>query len=202
MSTLRTYLLPTLLLLLAGCSRGPLAPAEFMAFAAQKDHGLVQEQEFDDLALRLRYRPVEELVLQELGPEVAADSIQRTIASRKGAHHFNLQLKALKVKDLLNARSANQDDYFRKQYYFGSLVDADLLLVIGADTLPCALAHFERTYGAAPFNELVVSFIDDSPEPYRDDLHFIYNDQAFGLGKVEFVIRKDDLQRLPALKLS
>jgi hypothetical protein len=122
--------------------------------------------------------------------------------ARKGAHHFNLQLKALKVKDLLNARSPDPDDYFRKQYYFGSLVDADLLLVIGADTLPCALAHFERTYGAAPFNELVVSFIDDSPEPYRDDLHFIYNDRAFGLGPVEFVIRKEDLQQLPSLKLS
>jgi hypothetical protein len=176
-------------MLMTACSHAPLAPGAFVAYAMDKDNGLVQTRDFDDLALRLRYRPVEELVLQELGTEAPSDSIQHA-------------MKALKVKDLLNARSPDPDDYFRKQYYFGSLVDADLLLVIGADTLPCALAHFERTYGAAPFNELVVSFIDDSPEPYRDDLHFIYNDRAFGLGPVEFVIRKEDLQQLPSLKLS
>lgn len=188
--------------LLSGCSRGPLAPRDYLKWLADEDHGLVQERSFDDLSLRLEYRPAEQMALQEKGLDATAAELAPAIAARKGAHYFNLRMRSLKTSDLLTARAQDEDDYFRRQYYFSSLVENDLSLVIGEDTLPCSLVHFERTYGAVPFNNLVMSFVDDHEDPLREDVRLLYDDHAFDLGKVEFTIRKEDLQRIPALKCS
>lgn len=189
-------------LLLTGCSSAVLSPESYMTWMADPKNGLVQEKRFEEVGLRLEYNTPEQLTLQDLGPDASMPAIIGAIEEREGAHYFNLQFRALKNNDVLMAGSKDQDDYYKRQYYFGSLVQDDLMLVIGNDTLPCALTHFERTYGAAPFNNLLVSFIDGQQDTLDQDIRFIYNDRAFGLGPVEFTFRKEDLLDIPDLKRS
>lgn len=189
-------------LLGTGCSEQALAPERYAAWLADPENGLVQERTFSEIALSLQYRSPELLALNEVRGDVRRSDFPALVAERQGAHYFNLKLQALRTSDLLNAGATDPDSYFQRQYYFGSLVQDDLSLIIGSDTLPCSLAHFERTYGAAPYNNLVVSFVDEAKDRHTEDLRLVYEDRAFGLGRVEFIINKEDLSRIPALKRS
>lgn len=204
---MRTKIGPLLLVIvmtvLCGCRPpGALAPEDYLKWIADESHGLVQERAFDDLLFRLRYRPIEALALQQKGMAADSASLAPAIAERRGAYYFDLRIWSLKEQDVLSKGSEAPEDYHYKQYYFTSLVGDDLSLVLGRDTLHCALAHFERTYGTTPFNDLVMSFLDEATGPLDKDIRFIYNDRAFGVGRVEFLIRKEDILRVPALKLS
>lgn len=186
----------------SGCSEGPLDPQRYSAWLSDPENGLVQHRTFKDVELSLQYRSPEQLALNETRGDARRSDFDTLVAQRRNAHYFNLKLRALHASDLLNAGATDPDAYFQRQYYFGSLVQDDLSLIIGSDTLPCALAHFERTYGAAPYNNLVVSFVDGAEDHANEDLRFVYEDRAFGLGRVQFIINKEDLSRIPALKRS
>lgn len=184
----------------AGCDTGPGTLAEYRRWVSDPANGLVVERQAENLGLRLTYQPPELLALDNAAWEpLAPDSL---VEHFRGSHHFVLRLQASDAPDLLLAPSAAGHDYNAKQYYYTALVEEDLLLVVGGDTIPCAQAHFERNYGAAPFNHLVFSFIDDADDPYRDDLTLVYTDRAFGVGPVTFTLRRDDLRAIPELKRS
>jgi hypothetical protein len=189
-------------ILLTACTQGPLAPARYTAWIADPDHGLVTRKLFNDVALELRYRPLPQIALQELGDDLDQDGLEKVVRERSGAHYFDLRFHAVHGGEVLAASAASQDDFYHRLYHFTTEVENDLLLVAGTDTIPCALAHFERTYGAVPYNDLVISFIDDAATTERDDLQFIYDDRVFGLGRVSFTIRRKDIEAIPELKLS
>lgn len=188
-------------LVVAGCHNQTLAPSAYVQWVRNADNGLVAEQTFKDISLQLSYRPLPELVLAEHQGKPTPAELQEALTKRSGAHYLKLRFKAVHGGDLLDAGASDPDAYYSRQYYLTSLIADDLSLVVGNDTLPCALAHCERTYGTVPFNDLDLSFIDDGQSD-DGDLKLIYNDRAFGVGKVEFIIRRKDIDHIPTLKLS
>lgn len=187
--------------LLSACTKGPLVPEQFIRWAADPENGLHAEQHMGDFTAQLHYQPVELLAARESGLDDPS-ALQRAVVERKGAHYLNLRLQNRTTPNLLLSKTPNGYSYDKLQYYFTALIQDDLFLVIGRDTLPCAQAHFERNYGTAPFNNITASFIDHAADPYRDDIQFVFDDRAFGLGPVRFTITKDALRDIPALKTS
>lgn len=183
----------------SSCSNGPLTPQQFAAWTSDADNGLLQKQQVGDFTFQLIYQPPELLAIRD-SEESDALAIQKVTVERKGAHYFTFRLRNAKTSNLLLSPTSAGYGHQELQYYFSDLIQEDLFLIINGDTLPCAQAHFERNYGASPYNNITASFIDDAPDPYRNDIHFVFDDRAFGVGPVRFTIRKEDLLAIPALK--
>ena len=183
----------------SSCSHRPLTYTEFVDWLRDPEHGLSISKETEQIGLRLQYVPNEELVMRDCKADPNSMEFLNQLNKHKDSYTFHLQLKALRSNDLLSAATSDPEVYYQRQYYFNALVQDDLSLVIGTDTLPCALAHFERTYGAVPYNTLVISFVDDRELNAISDLKFVYYDRAFGLGPLEFLIAKENILNIPEL---
>jgi hypothetical protein len=187
---------------IGACTKDPLSPREFGRWISDPSHGLIVEHGYKDVALKVQYRPIAAMAIVEHREGLQQATLAEMQRERGGAFYFDLRIQATSNIDPLAAGTNNESDYYSRLFYFTSTVQDDIGLVVGSDTLPCALAHFERTYGTAPYNDLLLSFIDGTGRPLEHDLELIYHDRAYGLGDVSFIIRKDDILAIPELKLS
>ena len=53
-------------------------------------------------------------------------------------------------------------------------------------------------YNLAPFNNFILAFKNIGN--VKKDLKLIYTDKLFNVGKLEFAIRKQDIEHIPAIK--
>ena len=121
------------------------------------------------------------------------------MTERAKVHEFQLLLGSTQGTEFLRTGISDISQYHRRLEYYTSHVQRDLKLVVGSDTLDCSLSHFERTYGVAPYNTLVLAF--DGGQESEEGFSLIYDDRVLGLGRTKFTIDQKDLDRLPTLKL-
>jgi len=191
-----------LLCFLAACRQGPLTPAQYYAYITDPGNGLCTEHVGAEVRIALQYRPPASIVLPFLHGPNEADSVRAFVDEQAGAYHFQVKFQALQEHDVLLAGGAGTAEYYRRQQYFMEGVADDLWLIADGDTLPCAIAHFERTYGAAPFNNLMVSFVGGPEAKPAQELRLFYEDNAFGEGLLELHVSRRALAAIPSLKLS
>jgi hypothetical protein len=68
--------------------------------------------------------------------------------------------------------------------------------VEAGDTLPCLLYHYERNYGIAPFNNIVMTFPNSKTQSGTNYKLFIFEDNILGLGTIKFKLEKEFLKKL------
>lgn len=189
-------------LLLPACSPNELGPSGYQAWVTNPEHGLVQEASINGIRLKLQYRPIEQVVLSEQQEQPNALAMEMACSARKGSFYFSMQIarppRARGVATDVRALAADS----AAMATLASTVQGSLKLVIGKDTLPCALAHLESPVPGSPGSNLSMSFVDIQARSLEDELKLIYNDHALGLGRVEFVISGDDIRKVPALRIS
>jgi len=196
----KIFILALPLLLIACGTPSELTPMEFAQWTQADDNGLVEEKVFDEMKMRLKYRPLEEVLLAR-GLKDDSTVFNQALAANQGALHFSLRLESLRSAQLLELGLENTDQYPARIYYFTTQLVDDLALVVDQDTVPCALAHFERTYGAASYNDIAISFVPEF-DVMDKDLEFIYHDRVFGHGVQRFIIESKDRLAVPKIKFS
>ena len=93
----------------------------------------------------------------------------------------------------------NNAEYFERLDYFVTYANQDIFMVQGQDTLLPKLYHFERNYGLAPKNTLLLGF--DQGEKEQDRTVYI-DDQILGVGRVKFLFKNTDIKSTPTLKIN
>lgn len=88
-------------------------------------------------------------------------------------------------QSLLKSKAAGLEDYQRAVDYLAFQAAQDLALVVGQDTLPCALHHFERKYDVAPFVDLIAVFPQAGYEEASPDA-LLFSPTLFEVGKLHF----------------
>ena len=64
--------------------------------------------------------------------------------------------------------------------------------------MSCKLSHYSRNYNLTPTVDVTLMFGELDK---NSDWRIIYKDTQFGLGTVKFIIRKEDINNIPLLKL-
>lgn len=200
MKQLNIIAILALLLLIACSDNGPMTPADFVRWSSDPSNGLVLYKDFDDLRFQLKYRPLEEVVLSSR-PITDSVNFNKSVNSKKGALHFTLKLESLKSKQLLEHGLTSAEQYPARLYYYTTQLHNDISLIVGSDTVPAALAHFERNYGAAAFNTISISFVPEY-DVSNKDLKVLFNDRVFGQGRQEFIIKSKDRAAVPKIRFS
>ncbi len=101
---------------------------------------------------------------------------------------------------MLKQGVGSEQEYSSRLQYFSDLAESDMRLVEGSDTLSCALFHFERNYGVAPYNKIVLAFpkIGEAIQTKT----FVFNEQALGIGKINLKIKEEDINKIPKVILN
>ena len=99
--------------------------------------------------------------------------------------------------DVLQYQAKSTDEYYQRVEYFSFGLQHDLHLLIGADTLPCRLFHFERNYGAAPYMDCMLGF-EERPKNPADRI-LLYQDRVFSDSLIRLTIPREKIQGVPAL---
>lgn len=180
------------------CGKRNLAPDEFVRWVEDAGNGLTVSKEFDNAAFQIIYKPTDYIVAKELlNGGIKKDEIPERLKDLDGMQYFTLRIKSTESNELLSAEASRENEYYERLEYFMDNVQNDLWLVEDKDTIPCALSHYERNYGLAPYNNFVIAFAKNNDKP--NDKIFIYNDRILGTGKVMFKIKAEDINNIPTI---
>jgi len=109
---------------------------------------------------------------------------------------FILKIGVMKGNDILSEGIGDESEYHTRLTYFDQEAQSDMKLVENGDTLSCLLYHFERNYGIAPFNNIVMTFPNAKDKTILNDKLFIFEDNILGLGTIKFKLEKEFLKKL------
>lgn len=178
-----------------------LSVPDYLSWVNDPANGLKVAKELSDYRFELFYKPVEYIVVNEqrkweVNPDVFTDRMEEL----KGMQYYTLRIESLTGSEMMRTGISTEQEYGLRLQYFSDLAQYDMKLVDGNDTLSCALFHFERNYGIAPYNNIVLGFpkIEGSTAAKT----FTFNERVLGVGKVNLKITENDINNIPELILN
>jgi hypothetical protein len=102
---------------------------------------------------------------------------------------YELRISSHKQPDLL--KELNPRPFEERVKYFSSTIQNNIRMVIGSDTLPCAMLQLERNFGVAPYLSIQTAF--SAVKNWKTlRHHLILNDEYFGLGDIHLENKLSD----------
>ena len=166
---------------------------------ATKIDEVKSSKEFGDIVVTLNYVPAEKRALREAGSSTAP-GFEAALDEARKFLTYQLKINHKDGLDVLNTQSEMYRDYESRVKYFSFGIQRKLYLTVGAKRIPCALMHFERTFGLG--KELMLNLAFDSKEiPETEESPVLtWEDDFFGIGKINLSIGKNEINTLPQIK--
>lgn len=187
-----------------------LAPDEYVKWIENNDNGIKVAKKIGDFTYAALFKPYEYVALTELKKDsINKKNVQQKINECDGLQYFTFRISAENQKEeLLKVNLNSEQDYYSRIEYFSFKMQNDLKLIDGKDTLDCALFHFERVFGLAPYATFVLGFpltreemkITESGKKnsYKNKT-LLFEDRTFGAGNIYMTIKQENLNRIPEL---
>ncbi|MBO9702038.1 MAG: hypothetical protein J7604_17655 [Sporocytophaga sp.] len=193
-------LFPSLISSLTGSNK-TLKAGEYIQWIEDKNNGLIDSRDFDDLNYYVQYKPIDYVTLKTLGPDGLNKKIfSETKKEYEGMQYFTLTLSnRSSQEDLLRYDVTGSEEYQHRVSYFAFDAQNDIKLIQGTDTLYCKLYHFERTYNIGPFVSLLMGFDMPSKKNQSSDKILTFHDRAFGNGIIKLKIKSENVEKIPDL---
>jgi hypothetical protein len=187
----------------AACGQSTLGPEQYLQYVEDTNNGFVVEKELSGLHYVAMFKPAAYAALKDLTRKIPADEVDKAMFDTALVEYQGLQYYTIKMgakesgKDVLLYSLSSEQEYYQRINYYSALAQQDIYLVQQNDTFPCALYHYERTYGVSPYNNILLGFnTGDSTENKPAKLHF--KDEGFKTGLLIFNYEKTNQ---PTLKL-
>lgn len=182
--------------MIVSCGVKSLTSDEYVEWIEDPDNGLNLTKEFQDVTFQILYKPVNYIIAKELkNGGINKTEIPSRILELDSLQYFTLRIKSNKSDELLRAGINSEDEYYQRLEYFMGPMQDDIKLIEGNDTIPCALFHYERSYGLAPYNNFVIAFSKSINN--NEDKFFLFEDNILGTGNVMFKLNNSDLKNIP-----
>lgn len=187
-------------MMLLSCTQKELNVKDYLAWVNNPENGLKVSKEIKEYKIELFYKPVEYIAINEQKTtEIDTALFFQRIKEIKDFQYYTLKIESLKGTEMMRTNISSEHEYSQRLQYFSDLVQYDLLLEENNDTLTCQLFHFERNYGVAPYNNIVLGF----PKPTQENAKtLVFNDQLLGIGKIKLKIEKENIDNIPNIILN
>lgn len=202
MKTFLILLLPACLAYACSGGSSRVRPENYFGVLKEEHAGLCTEKTFRDVKFQFRYRPIEEIILDDCGDKRLTDSLYMQLYNNhKDLQYFTLTLSSDRGNDILEYYNGESElVYYQMLDYLENGIQDDIYLVEGKDTLPCLLSHFERGFGLTNQNNVSLAFKNTGPaQSFQTDKVLVYDDKLFSTGTMQFRISKETLNNLPGL---
>jgi hypothetical protein len=188
------------LLLISSCSPSSLDAISYIKWVEDEENELKVSKEIDGFSFSLQYKPVPYIILMENGGVCPADGKYNERKEELGGmQYYTLRISSDKDQDLLKAGVRNDNDYYSRLEYFTSVMQDDIKLVDGSDTIACALYHYERNYNLSPYTNVMLGFENGLQEKKGAERTLILNDQVLGIGTIKLSIQEENIANMPEL---
>ena len=191
-----------LILVLSGpisCKTKDLSADQYVAWIASHRESLSISHKEHFVRSTLTYLPIDWLALKETGLQ-HIDSLITTRQAYEGLEYYRLRVALEGAEgDILQAGAQSPDEYYERVEYFSFGLQNDLHLLIGLDTIPCKLFHFERNYGAAPYLDFMLAF--EQRGQGELDRTLLFNDRIYSGTCIPLTIPAENISSIPNLKL-
>lgn len=198
----RFYSLVLICLVSMACNKSKLSPEEYVKWIDSDKNGLVKTKEINGYQITSKLVPAEYIAVKETYAEnkkFDAPTYNKKVKELGSQYYIYMQLKPLNGnKSALRNDIGSADDYYYRIEYFNFMSEKDVYLVANTDTLKCALSNFENNYEITPFNNWQLVF-EKPAKPLKEDLKFVWDDQALGIGRVRFSYDIDDINNIPTI---
>ncbi len=199
---IRCFLLCLFVLLWWACETSELTPARYLHWLGKEDNGLSIKNGGQLFTYTLKYRPLEEIILHELGSTCSQSEVDSLRSAFNGSEYYLLKLESVdKSPDLIMSGLTSKGDYYERLNYLTFNFQSDIAIVINNDTSMCSMYHFERNYGTAPYVNILLAF------PSLDTA-FSYDREVLVFPRIEpepqmmrFKIPKETILNIPKLKI-
>jgi hypothetical protein len=181
--------------------REELDAGSYTQWFEEGGHGLLAEKEINGYRYSLLYKPASYETLKMYNDQLLTTEELKAVPELQ---YYTLRILKENLNDeLLKDGVRDAGEYGRRVEYFSYQVQQDIRLVDGADTLSCAMVHYERTYGVSPGITLLLSFpLKDKEKvkhPVYEQKTLAFDDEVFGNGRVNLTIDAASLNRMPEL---
>tara|TARA_B100000745_G_C20029102_1_gene350250 strand:- start:87 stop:653 length:567 start_codon:yes stop_codon:yes gene_type:complete len=186
----RTFLIYSLFaLFFAACDRpSSLETPEYIKWCNASNE-LIKSNSMAGVYLWVKYIPSDFFVAS--GKQVES--------TNQSGLHFQVEIRTEDGLDMLSGTSGDPS-YFERLSYINSKIQKDFKLIINqSDTLDCALAHLERTYGVGK-DRISLEFPSEGIKKI-ESISFQYDDHLFQVGRINVNYSQKDLSHIPTLKL-
>lgn len=198
---MRYWLTVIIGVLLVACTTNELVPMAYRSWIEDEANGLKVRKEISDFKFTFFYKPLEYIAVVE-SPDMTREGLQQRVKELDGYQYYTLKIETQKYDELLKAGADSEREYYQHLEYFVSMMQDDLVLIDGNDTLPCVLYHFEQNYHLAPFNNILLAFEKKDQEALQaGDKTLLYDDFILGTGTVKMTIKGSAIDNVPKLKL-
>lgn len=188
------------LLCATGCGIDTLPPGDYMRWVEDPDNDLTMAKELDGYRFVLQYKPVPYIILQEnSGTYPGSAAFWKRAAELDGMQYYTLAISSDKDQDILKAGIHDENEYYSRLEYFTAVMQDDILLVEGSDTLACVLYHYERNYNLSPKSNFLLGFEKGANATLDGERTLVFQDQVFGTGTIKLSIPEESIQNTPAL---
>lgn len=182
-----------------GCNPQQLAPDDYIRWVESESNGLHLKHSANGVTFRLQYKPHMYILLKQYQRHIP--DVQHELQQLAGLQYYDFSVSSSTGETLLEGGDSDDQKSDSQVEYFTSNIKKNICLVENGDTLPCELSYFERNYGAADGNLLVLGFRENSPASGPADRTFIYHDDVFNSGQVKLVLKGNSIASLPQPRL-
>jgi len=182
------------LLIAAGCSR----EHDPVSYAENNDNGLRKQVSVGSMLYDIQYKPAEYVARME---HLAPAGERQRARELEGMAWFNISFR---VRDYnqspLRYQVSGLEEYTARQDYYLNQAPKDIYLLYGKDTLYVSSYWFENNQNLALHETMVLGFrLPDGHRRPQQDLRLSFYDRVYRNGIIKAVIRKEDLEDVPAL---
>jgi hypothetical protein len=168
------------IMLATACGSRKLSPQEYFKWAKSEDNGLTVIKEEGGFTYSLQYRPLDLILLQELGPNASEAEWNKLAKEFDGMQYYSLKIEATGIpQEVLKVGASSEAEYQKRIHYCNGGFQKDISLISGTDTSQCKLYHFERMFQVAPYISFSLGF--EKPENNDERTIRIYDRLFSGL---------------------
>jgi hypothetical protein len=176
-----------------------LQPAEYVKWCRDPENRLLKKKELEELTFSLQSKPAEYVVcMEQQKNQIPEATLQEGLKELEGLDYYDFKIEVTSgMGELLKHNVHSTEEYNNRVSYFAFDMQKDIKMIEGADTLDCALFHFERAYDVAPYAVFLLGFPKGKS---ASEKVFFYQDKVFNKGIIKFTYSPDELTRIPKLK--
>ncbi|MBI1227714.1 MAG: hypothetical protein GC192_20945 [Bacteroidetes bacterium] len=184
-----------------GCDK-TLAPIEYTRYVKSAESGLLKEKTLGDIRLQAFYKPIPFVISSEIRKkDISIKEFKDREEELKKTQYIDMSLSVVNGGgDITNYNVTNDFQQQQRLHYLSFLIQENIKLVDGTDTLPPRLCHFERTYNLGKTSTFVLAF-DRSTNTDKNDKTLIFDSPIFSTGPMKVRFDAEDLRKIPSLKL-
>lgn len=197
----KSYLILGLLALLGSCTPKRLSQSALQQYVADESNGLMKSEQVKGLEVKIAYRPTDLLIAQEVGDRTPSVVELAQLEKRYGEAQYFILSFSRDNHEVLNPQEFGQYSELVQTLSFrmGQYVQ---LVSSRQDTLELSDFAFERTYGMAGSNSLLLAFSTKQLQLDWDWLQVNLSELGLGVGDLRFRFERKDLENVPRLEWS